>query len=246
MSEHLPKRLNRFGRGHRGVSSIIAAILMVLMTVVLFFILLSFRPPLPQQQSSLYYSIQSGITAPTWGDLTDCADITNPGSCSQQPAVDIIFSGQSPPTMPVSSLEFYFFCNGTVYLHSTLTNMIYVPSTNHGTNFNCGGTNSNCLGKCGTFDPSQVFGYQIPFNRLGYFWQLHPNATYLSDGDSIMLYLHSSVYPLDQSHGGYDTDDYHGIPSWCFTVQNACTLKIVYDGPPQAAVLTIPVQSLAV
>jgi hypothetical protein len=225
----------------------VAVVLLVLLTVLLMSFLVAFKPPLPQARSSLYYSVQTGLTAPTWGDGTDCANISNPQSCSVLPAIDIVFTTQSPGTMPVTSLEFYFFCNGTIYLQSSFPNIEYVPSTSHGANFDCTGANANCLGVCGTFNPALDFnhGNPIPFNRLGYFWQIHPNATYLNDGDSIMLFLHKAGYPIDLKTGGADSDDYHGVPPWCFTVANACEIKIAYTGQPATTVLDIPVASLA-
>ncbi len=229
----------------RGVASTIAVTLLVALTVVAGTILWLYKPPVPSQPSTLYYHVETGITAPTWGDLTDCADISNPQTCAVQPALDIIFTTQSPGQMALANIEFVFLCNGTVYLQSTLPGILYIPSTNHGANFNCIGANANCLGKCGTFDPAKIFGYQIPFNRLGFFWQLSPNATYLQDGDSIVMYIHSQTQPRDVGSSKPDTDDYHGMPPWCFTLMNACTLELVYLGPPAVTVVQIPVQTLA-
>lgn len=238
-------------RNSRGVSNIIAVILLVAMTVVLAAVLFAFKPPVPQATSSIYYTVDTGTTAPTWGDLTDCANVNDPSTCAQQPAVDIIFTTQSPGTMPVSELEFIFLCNGTVYFDSTLPNMLYIPTTNHAANFNCVEPGGNCLQTCGKYNPAAVFGYDIPFSRLGFFWQLNPNATYLSDGDSIVLYIHSTTAPHDVGSTNPDTDDYHGIPAWCFATPgtlnppNLCSVELVYTGQPQSVVVTIPVSQLA-
>jgi len=238
-------------RDLRAVSNIIAVMLLVAMTVVAASVLYAFKPPVPQATSAVYYTVETGTTAPTWGDLTDCANVNDPSTCSQQPAVDIIFTTQSPGTMPVANLEFYFICNGTIYFQSTLPNMLYIPTTNHGANFNCVGPNANCLGTCGTYNPAQVFGYSIPFSRLGFFWQLNPNATYLQDGDSIVMYIHSSTSPHDVGSTLPDTDDYHGMPAWCFAKAGSlnppsnCYIKLVYLGPPQATVVDIPVSQLS-
>ena len=248
----------RWRRNSRGVSNMIAIILLVAMTIVLVAVLAAFKPPVPTATSAIYYTIDTGTTAPTWGDLTDCANIDDPSTCSQQPAVDIVFTTQSPGTMPVADLDFYFICNGTVYFESTLPNMLYIPTTNHAANFNCVEPGGNCLQTCGNYNPSAVFGYDIPFSRLGFFWQLTPNATYLSDGDSIVMYVHDTTSPKDTgdesctgAQGVCDTDDYHGMPSWCFAQPgqsnppNNCFIKLVYTGSPQSVVLTIPVAELS-
>lgn len=242
-------------RRHRGISNLIAVVLLVAITVVLATLLYAFRPPVPQASSALYYSTQGGLTLPTFGDKTDCVNSDDPSTCSQLQAVQIVFTTQSPGTMPVGALQFYFLCNGTTYLQSTLPHMLYIPTTSHAQNFNCV-AGENCLGKCGAYDPGKVFGYQIPFNRLGFFWQLTPNATYLQDGDSIILYIHSAVAPHDCSSTGCshapDTDDYHGIPAWCFASPSgapptsSCSVQIVYTGSPATTVLTIPVSALDV
>lgn len=242
-------------RNRRGVSNLLAVMLLVAITVILAGILYAFKPPVPEATSSLYYSTQAGLTLPTFGDSTDCVNINNPSTCSQLQAVQIVFTTQSPGTMPVGALEFYFLCNGTVYLQSTLPHMLYIPTTSHSANQMCF-SGENCLGKCGNYDPSQVFGRLIPFNRLGFFWQLTPNATYLQDGDSIILYIHSAVAPHDCSSSGCspdpDTDDYHGIPAWCFAspsgapATSSCSIEIVYTGSPATTVLTIPVSALDV
>jgi flagellin-like protein len=238
-------------RSRRGVSNIIAVILLVAMTVVLASVLYAFRPPIPTATSSIYYTVDTGTTAPTWGDLTDCANVNDPSTCAQQPAVDIVFTTQSPGTMPVNELEFIFICNGTVYFESTLPNMIYIPTTNHAANFNCVTPGGNCLQTCGKYNPATVFGYQIPYSRLGFFWQLTPNATYLSDGDSIVLYIHSTTAPHDVGSTNPDTDDYHGIPAWCFAAPNTpnppnnCKIELIYLGQPQSVLITIPISQLA-
>ena len=228
------------------------------MTVVLAAVLFAFKPPIPNATSSIYYTVDTGTTAPTWGDLTDCTNINDPSTCSQRPAVDLIFTTQSPGVMPVADLEFIFICNNTVYFDSTLPNMLYIPTTNHAANFNCVQPGGNCLQTCGKYDPAAVFGYDIPFSRLGFFWQLTPNATYLSDGDSIVLYIHSTTAPKDTGNPGCtgstglcDTDDYHGIPTWCFAQPgqlnppNNCKIELVYLGQPQSVLVTIPVSELA-
>ncbi len=236
----------------RGVSNIIAVMLLVAMTVIAAAVLFAFKPPIPTAPSTIYYTVENGVTAPTWGDLTDCANIDDPSTCAQQPAVDIIFTTQSPSTMPLSSIEFYFICNGTVYFQASLPNMLYVPTTNHAANFNCVGASSNCLGVCGDYNPAKVFGTDIPFSRLGFFWPLNANETYLTDGDSIVMYIHSDKVPEDVNNPKPgDPDDYHGMPSWCFPAAGAvnspsnCEIELVYEGPPQAVVLTIPVATLA-
>ncbi len=238
-------------RASRGVNNVIAVILLVAMTVIAVAILAAFKPPVPTATSAIYYTIDTGTTAPTWGDLTDCSNVNDPSTCAQQPAVDIIFTTQSPGLMPVADLTFYFICNGTVYFESTLPNMLYIPTTNHAANFNCVEPGGNCLQTCGNYNPAEVFGYDIPFSRLGFFWQLTLNATYLSDGDSIVLYIHSTTAPHDVGSTKPDTDDYHGIPAWCFATPgsnnppNNCYIKIIYSGPPQSTVVYIPVSQLA-
>ena len=241
----------KHARDRRAVTNILAVMLLVAMTVIAAGVLYAFKPPVPQASSSVYYTVQTGTTAPTWGDLTDCSDINDPSSCSQQPAIDIVFTTQSPGKMPVANLMFYFLCNGTIYFKATLPNMLYIPTTNHASNFNCVGPSSNCLGTCGNYDPSKIFGYKIPFSRLGFFWQLTPNATYLQDGDSIVMYIHSTHSPHDVGSTRPDTDDYHGMPAWCFATPGTpnppsnCFIRLVYLGPPEAVVVDIPVAQLS-
>jgi flagellin-like protein len=242
----------RHPRKRRGVNNIIAVILLCAMTVVLAAVLYAFKPPVPNAASQIYYTVDTGTTAPTWGDLTDCADSTDPSTCAQQPAVNIVFTTQSPGLMPTADLEFIFICNGTVFFSSTFPNMLYVPTTNHAANFNCVEPGGNCLQTCGKYNPAQVFGYDIPFSRLGFFNPLNPNATYLQDGDNIVLYIHSTTAPHDVGSTQPDTDDYHGIPAWCFvTASNPlnppsnCKIEIVYLGQPQSVLLTIPVSQLS-
>jgi hypothetical protein len=67
-----------------------------------------------------------------------------------------------------------------------------------------------------------------------------------------VLYIHSTTAPHDVGSTQPDTDDYHGIPAWCFvTASNPlnppsnCKIEIVYLGQPQSVLLTIPVSQLS-
>lgn len=61
--------------GPRGVSEIVAAIMLTGITVVAGTILWLYHFPTPPSVPQLYYTAEGGITAPVWGDPTDCTPI---------------------------------------------------------------------------------------------------------------------------------------------------------------------------
>ena len=216
----------RWRRGRRAVTPIIANILLLGMTVTAGALLFAFRPDLPQSPSSLYFSTYQGPGEPAWGDGSDCSNVNGVQQCKVLPSLDIILTASNPSSLLVSSLQIYFFCNGTIYLSATLNKVAWVP----GSTGTVGTTGAPQLGKCGTYVPPKA-----GFNRLLYFHQLTAASAHMENGDTIVLYSATFV-------GG--DDDFHGAPVWCFSTPGACTIDIVYGGPPQAALAQIPLYGL--
>lgn len=226
-------------RSRRAVTPVIAQVFIVAMTVVSGSFLWAYRPTTPPEPHFVNYVAQGGHTEQTWGDGSDCSNVNGVQSCLTLPAIDLIFTQWTPNVIPVSELTFYMLCNGTVYLQSTLSAMTWVPGA-AGTP----GSNAPQLGTCGNFVPPAA-----AFNRLTFFDQLRPGATDLTPGDQIVLFqsFEPPNCPSPKYSGGVLVscdDDFHGAPSWCFTVQGACTIDLVYNGHPSALATTIPVYGL--
>jgi hypothetical protein len=224
--------VHRYNR--RAVSPIVAQIFLVGLTVVLVTTLFAFRPALPPQPSKLYYQVQAGGSEPAWGDGSDCTTVNNVQTCLSLPVIGITLTVSSPGTLLVSSLTFYLFCNGTIYLTAPLKQMEWVP----GTAATVGG-GAPQLGHCGSYTPPSA-----AWNRLAYFNQLVPAHTTIVTGDYIVLYAHSFQPPNCPSNNPCD-DDFHGAPEWCYTVVNACTLILAYQGPPSATEMSVPLYGLS-
>jgi flagellin-like protein len=215
--------------GRRGVSNVIAVVMLVLITIVAGVFLWSYRLPTPAPPTALYYSVYGTASEPAWGDGSDCAN-GSPQVCKTLPADYIVFTSHSPEYLRLTSLEFVLMCNGTSYLSATLAGMEWVPGTS-GTP----GPTAPQLGHCGSYTPPKA-----AFNRLAYFQQATPGDLSLANGDAVVVYLNAP--------GSWVTtdDDYHGIPTWCFTIPGACSLSIVYLGGATAGIaLAIPVSSLS-
>jgi len=68
-------------RGRRAVSEIVAAIILTGITITAGTVLWLYHFPTPPAVPTLYYVAQGGLTAPVWGDPTDCTPVLPmPGS----------------------------------------------------------------------------------------------------------------------------------------------------------------------
>lgn len=215
-------RRGRGGTLRRAISSIVATVMLVGMTVTAGALLWAFRPPIPPAPSSIEYVVYGNLTEPTWGDGSDCTTVSNVQQCQVLPAFAVVITQASPSVMALAQLSFVLVCNGTVYLTATLQQMAWVPGTPASI-----GAGAPQLGKCGTYTPPGA-----AFNRLAFFQQLVPGSGTLREGDAVFVYAHTFTTFKD--------DDYHGVPSWCYTIQGACTLSIEYTGAPSVSVIAIP------
>lgn len=226
-------------RSRRGASPIIAQLFIIGMTIAAGSILFAFRPPVPPQPASMQYFAIGGQSEQTWGDGSDCKNVNGEQSCLSIGAIDIVLTQWSPSALPIKSVTFYLLCNGTVYLSATLRDMAWIP----GSTGTIGG-NAPQLGKCGKFVPPAA-----AFNRLAFFEQLDPNSTLLVHGDQIVLFepFEPPNCPSPKYQGTVLVacdDDFHGAPGWCFSIADACTIDLVYSGPPSAVVTQIPLYGL--
>jgi flagellin-like protein len=229
------------GARRRGASPIIATILLLSMTVVLVAVAGEFKPPLPPAPSQLYYNLVSDASTPTWGDGSDCKTVNGSQVCASLPAIDIVFTQQSPSFVPISALYFYFMCNGTVYLGAPLAALEWVPGSTASPP-----ANAPQLQRCGTYVPPQA-----AFNRLVFFEQLSPKASALGDGDTIVVTAHSFEPPNCPNPGanGQCDDDFHGAPAWCYTsAASQCAILVEYVSSSStvgSSVLRIPLYGMS-
>lgn len=236
-------------RQRRGVAPIIGTILLVAITVVLASLLL-IKPPLPPTPSQLGYYMQQA-TFPTWGDRTDCKTNATTQAlygCFSLPSFQIIITEITPTDIQISSLRFYFFCNGSTYLQASLSSMEWVPGIDQQAP-----AGAPQLGSCGSYTPPNA-----AFNRLAFFVQDIPSLTTLAVGDQIVLVAHSFEYPNcpNLKPGQKPTpqdpcdDDFHGAPSWCYTeTAPNCALEIYYQPTTtsiSSSLLRIPLYGLYV
>jgi hypothetical protein len=222
----------------RAVTTIVAAVLLVALTVVAGAVLWAMTFRLPSATATVEYVAVGDQSEPVWGDCTDCNSCSTGVviKCDVLPATYIVFTSHSPDPIPLSSLSFEFTCNGTSYLNASLDKMEMLPGQVW-----TPGPSSPSLGRCGTFDPHTLKHVaKIWFNRLAFFRQVSPNATVLKNGDAIVVYIDSN-----NSWVQHDTDDFHGVPPWCFTVVNACTIYIGYSGPPAQIIAAVPMTALS-
>ena len=232
----------------RAVTPIIATILLLAITIVAAAVLYSavnFTPP--PSATQVYYRVQGGLTEPVYGDGSDCTTTNGVQTCDTLAAAEILVQSTQPTSgIQVNSLTFRFTCNGTIYLEAPLAAMEWVPGSNV-----IPGPNAPQLGHCGTYTPPNA-----AFNRLAYFVQLTPGDPILSAGDDIVFFLHGfmcgsgsvlggSFEPNPHPGGGGSPpcgdDDYHGGPTWCYTVPSSdCTISLI---SPTNTVLSINIYS---
>ncbi|MCI4368294.1 MAG: hypothetical protein L3K09_01845 [Thermoplasmata archaeon] len=240
------------------MTPVIATVIMVLIGVATGVVLWSFKIPYPASQVRVSYIAENAGKSPVWGDPTDCVPYgnyvmySNPwwnayflqcqtnldGNYSTMNSTQISFTAHSPQNIPLSEIQFTFECNGTTALVSgSLAAMTWFPGVSSSP-----APNAPHLGWCGTFHAGGFGGgaFGTLYNRLGIFVPLSQNSTVLQDGDTFILYIHTAGSVYDPFSGGPDTDDFHGAPSWCFTVPGDCTIYLTYTGVPQTLLATIP------
>ncbi|MGD0257817.1 MAG: archaellin/type IV pilin N-terminal domain-containing protein [Thermoplasmata archaeon] len=188
-------------------------------------------------------NVTGGVKGSTVHD-TECNGTPPTGDFSQMNSTQFIIAAHSPSVIPLSDIELIFECNNTVFVNGTLDTMTWFPGSSSGP-----APDAPHLNKCGSFVPSG--SYSTLYNRFGIFVPINQNATsYLEDGDTFIMYVHTSS-PFDPdvaggndgAHGdcgpGPDCDDYHGAPAWCFQIPDACTLSFVYEGQPNSLLWSI-------
>jgi hypothetical protein len=210
----------------RGVTPIIATIFLLGLTVASGTVLWAFSPRLPSAPTSIEYEASGGVSVPAWGDGSDCKNVNGSQQCLTLPAITIVITSFSPSAIRLADLTFYLICNGSIYLQAPFPAMEWVPGS-------AGTPSANApqLGHCGTYTPPKA-----AFNRLGFFQQIDPGATLLQPGDTIVVVAHTFT--------SFKDDDFHGAPTWCFTVLGACSILLAYGGPSPGIALNLPLTVL--
>jgi hypothetical protein len=235
-------RWRRYER--RAVQTTIAAILLVAMTISAGVILWTFRPKLPSPTPSFTFQAIGNVPEPVWGDGSDCTGGSNQ-VCASLPSTFIVITSHYPTTIPLTQLTFIFLCNGTVYLTGTFAELEWVPGTQ-------GSPSGSApqLQTCGTYTPPNA-----AFNRMAFFDQAVPGALNLNNGDSLVVFDRTFLPSPGLTclgtggpgmGGSNCDDDFHGIPPWCVTVVNACTMTVTYQTPAASTtVADIPMSAMA-
>lgn len=165
------------------MTPVIATVFLVGMTIVAGTVLWGFRVQVPSSPVQIWYQTSSPVSTPTYGDGSDCKNVGSGASqtqvCETLPAIDIVVTRFEPSSLALASLQFYFMCEGTVYLSGTLAAMEWVP----GTPATVGGGNGiPALGTCGSYVPPSA-----SFNRFMFFQQLNAGDPYLEAGDQFVI-----------------------------------------------------------
>jgi flagellin-like protein len=214
-----------------------------------------------QPQGTWHYPLVGATNISNWnnGFYNECAYPATSGNYSLLNSTELIISTSSPADIPLADIDFTFICNGTDLLNGSLASMTWFPGSSTDP-----APNAPYLGYCGTFDAGGYGGgaFSTYYNRLGIFVPIQAGVSVLQNGDTFILYIHNGGYPLDYACtttslvryygicGGvtngpiFDFDDYHGVPPWCFTSRDLCTIYMTYTGNPGALLATIPVYTL--
>jgi flagellin-like protein len=180
---------------------------------------------------------------------SECGGSPPTGDFSSMNSTQFIFAAHTPNYISLNDVELIFICNGTVFVNGSLSTMTWFPGSSTGP-----APNAPHLGRCGSFVPSGA--YSTLYNRFGIFVPIDVTSSgNLVNGDTFIMYVHTSspfdpdVYGAnDGAHGdcgpGPDCDDFHGAPSWCFQIPNACTLSFVYTGTPNTLLAQISLYNL--
>lgn len=177
----------------RGASPILATVFLVALTIVAGTVLWGFRPSTPSSPVQIWYAASSPVTTQAYGDGSDCKNVGSGANatqvCETLPAIDIVVTGFEPSGLALSSLQFYFFCRGSVYLSGTLAALEWVPGS-QATVGGGPGSGVPALGTCGSYVPPAA-----AFNRFMYFQQLRPGSPNLEPGDQLVIQAESFSPP---------------------------------------------------
>jgi flagellin-like protein len=184
----------------------------------------------------------------------ECSDLSPPGDFSVMNTTLFIVSSHTPSLISLASIQLLFLCNGSAFIQGTLAAMTWYPGSQSQP-----APNAPHLGNCGTYVPSGA--YSTLYNRFGIFVPLNTNVTALNNGDTFIMYVHTSS-PFDPDLTGYnrdpvthvdcgpapDCDDYHGAPPWCFTTPltatTGCALDFYTTGTSPTLLASIPLFNL--
>lgn len=184
----------------------------------------------------------------------ECSDLTPPGDFSVMNSTQFIVASHSPDAISLAEVELTFICNGTVFVQGTLASMTWYPGSSTGP-----APDAPHLETCGTYVPSGSFSTY--YNRFGLFTPLTNTSSIVENGDTFVMYVHtSSPFDPDLEGGnvnpvtgkdcgpGPDCDDYHGAPPWCFTtpvsLNTGCTIDLSYLGTPSVLFFSLPLYNL--
>jgi flagellin-like protein len=165
----------------------------------------------------------------------ECSNLNPPGDFSVMNSSQFIVYSHSPSNILLSGVDLVFWCNGTVFVNGSLAAMTWFPGSTSQP-----APNAPHLQKCGTYIPNGAFS--TLYNRFGIFVPLMSGTTILNNGDTFIMYVHTSS-PFDPDLTGYnrvpstghdcgpapDCDDYHGAPPWCFTTPVTAKTGCVLD-----------------
>jgi len=184
----------------------------------------------------------------------ECSDLSPPGDFSTMNSSQFIVATHTPANLLLADVDMLFLCNGTVFVNGTLAAMTWFPGSTSQP-----APNAPHLQKCGTYIPNGA--YSTLYNRFGIFVPLLSGTTVLNNGDTFIMYIHTSS-PFDPDFTGWnknsytgvdcgpspDCDDYHGAPPWCFTTPVTATTGCVLDffsvGTPQTLLASFSLYSL--
>jgi flagellin-like protein len=216
----------------------------------------------PVEPHNVNYYLGNGSGDPRWSTYmndwwTDCEN-SNVGVYNMMNVSEISVTAVTQP-IRLADVQFEFVCHNTtptvlntVLVGGSLQAMSWFPGSSQSLP-----SNAPTLGACGTFNVSQAYPTQangVYYNRLGFYDPLKLNATLLEPGDAFVLYVHTAnsvseaPSPIERQNtwNQPDVDDYHGAPTWCFSVVGACTIYLVDTGVhPSSVLATIPVTKLA-
>jgi flagellin-like protein len=192
-------------------------------------------------------NVSGGVTGNNLHN-TECNGSPPTGDFSSMNSTQFIVAAHTPTDIPLNQVELVFICNSTVFVNGTLDTMTWFPGSSSGPS-----PNAPHLGKCGTFIPSG--SYSTLYNRFGIFVPIDSSrTTLLEDGDTFIMYVHtSSPFDPDVAGGNQgvhdcgpapDCDDFHGAPAWCFTIPGDCSLYFIYTGTPNTVLTSLSLYNI--
>ena len=137
----------------------------------------------------------AGDEPPTTSWFAECEN-TVTGNFSSMPSAQIIVSTHSPSGIPLDEIDFYFVCYNstatggtTILVNGTLASMTWFPGVTTSP-----AADAPTLGYCGNFNAGGYEGaaYSTYYNRLALFTPLQQGVDTLENGDTLVVYLHTS------------------------------------------------------